>query len=418
LTELQLLCEEFGFTEFASKLSRFSERLKDSQRRPFENSLSGMRSAQLNESFQFVVNGSVIESDFSESAAIFPAFREQLSVDGCARKFFVNANGIEAVDIRSLQSLLSGESISIGGSEGLLSGLLGNVTLEVLFLNCSKSDTRMNLSELMIERRIELKSANLSNLSFEALDSLLLSDSISVESEDVLLEFILKLGSEYRDLLRHIEVEFLSEYGFSLLEEHFDIPSESIWQRAIELISHPPLPLPLFDSRIISDFPDIFAEFHGKGFSLLWRGSRDGFSAKEFHDRCDGHANTLTVILDTEGNIFGGFTPVEWDSHSDFKADDSQKSFLFTVKNPHNFPARRFALKAEKKQQAIYCHGAYGPWFYGGIAVWIYGNTNKGSWTNFDSSYINDTGLNNKVNFFTGSFNFQVKEIEVLEISN
>jgi uncharacterized coiled-coil protein SlyX len=66
------------------------------------------------------------------------------------------------------------------------------------------------------------------------------------------------------------------------------------------------------DSRIVSGFPEIFAEF--RKFSLLWRGSRDGFRAHEFHRRCDGRANTLTVILDTKGNIFGGFTPVEWES--------------------------------------------------------------------------------------------------------
>jgi hypothetical protein len=40
----------------------------------------------------------------------------------------------------------------------------------------------------------------------------------------------------------------------------------------------------------------------------------DAFRANQFHRRCDGHANTLTVILDTKGNIFGGFTPVEWES--------------------------------------------------------------------------------------------------------
>jgi hypothetical protein len=217
LRGLDLLCEEFGFTEFASKLSQFSERLKYSQRRPFGNSFSGMRNAQLNESFEFIVNGRVIESDFSESAAFFRSVREQLSVDGCARKFFVNANGIEAADIRSLQLFLSGETISNGRSQRFLSGLLGNETLERLFLNFSKTDIQMNLFDFVIENRIELKSVDVSSLSFEALDSLLLSDSISVESEDSLLQFVLKLGSEYRDLLRHIKVEFLSEYGFSLL---------------------------------------------------------------------------------------------------------------------------------------------------------------------------------------------------------
>jgi cell division protein FtsB len=119
------------------------------------------------------------------------------------------------------------------------------------------------------------------------------------------------------------------------------------------------------DSRIISGFPEIFVEFRRKRFSLLWRGSRDGFAAQEFHRRCDGHPNTLTVILDTEGNIFGGFTPVEWESrvwngrngngNNRRKADDSQKSFLFTLKNPHSVPARRFALNAEEKQRAIRC---------------------------------------------------------------
>jgi hypothetical protein len=55
--------------------------------------------------------------------------------------------------------------------------------------------------------------------------------------------------------------------------------------------------------------PARFAEFTGKRFTLLWRGIRDGFGTRDFHGRCDGHANTLTFIEDREGNIFGGFTP-------------------------------------------------------------------------------------------------------------
>jgi hypothetical protein len=63
------------------------------------------------------------------------------------------------------------------------------------------------------------------------------------------------------------------------------------------------------------------------------------------------------VILDTQGNIFGGFTPVtwEWNGKNLWKADDSQKSFVFTLKNPQNIPAKRFALKAKKKHLAIGC---------------------------------------------------------------
>jgi hypothetical protein len=77
------------------------------------------------------------------------------------------------------------------------------------------------------------------------------------------------------------------------------------------------------------------------------------------------------VILDTKGNIFGGFTPVAWESikwdgqsldnsntrKSDdtLKADDSAKSFLFTLKNPHNIPPKKFPLKPENKDEAIDC---------------------------------------------------------------
>jgi hypothetical protein len=68
------------------------------------------------------------------------------------------------------------------------------------------------------------------------------------------------------------------------------------------------------DSLIISEFPQLFDEFRHKKWQLLWRGSRDGFGASDFHSRCDGHANTLTLIEENGGFLFGGFTPAKWDS--------------------------------------------------------------------------------------------------------
>jgi hypothetical protein len=123
------------------------------------------------------------------------------------------------------------------------------------------------------------------------------------------------------------------------------------------------------------------------------------------------------VILDTDGNIFGGFTPVEWESSNPRKdkADPSLKSFLFTLKNPHNVPARRFALKAEKKDRAIWCDSRCGPVFWD---IWVSDNcnANTSSWTELGRCYTNDTGLDGKT-FFTGSQSFRVKEIEVFEMS-
>jgi hypothetical protein len=172
-----------------------------------------------------------------------------------------------------------------------------------------------------------------------------------------------------------------------------------------------------FTSLIVAGCPVLFGEFRGKRFTLLWRGSRDGFGAGDFHGRCDDHANTLTLIEDTARNIFGGFTPVKWDSKGGYKADRSLKSFLFSLKNPHNFPARKFALKAEKRDEAIYCNSAYGPHFHD-IGVSDNCNTKTDSYThNFGRAYANGTGLDGKT-FFTGSNGFIVKEIEVFDITD
>jgi hypothetical protein len=83
-----------------------------------------------------------------------------------------------------------------------------------------------------------------------------------------------------------------------------------------------------FASLIVADFPALFAEFGGKRFALLWRGSGNGFRARGFHGRCHGHAPTLTLIQDTEGSIFGGFTPLEWSSSRSRKSRFTRRVFF------------------------------------------------------------------------------------------
>jgi hypothetical protein len=71
LRELQQLCEEVGFSDFAAKLSKISEAREDSQGRQLGSPLAGVRSAHLSELFEFVANGSVIESSVAEASALF-----------------------------------------------------------------------------------------------------------------------------------------------------------------------------------------------------------------------------------------------------------------------------------------------------------------------------------------------------------
>jgi hypothetical protein len=171
---------------------------------------------------------------------------------------------------------------------------------------------------------------------------------------------------------------------------------------------------------IIGQPPDFFAPIGGSNTFLLCRGSRDGFGAKNFHERCDDHGNTVTLVLTTEGFIFGGYSPCQWDSSFTYKHDDSLRSFLFTIKNPHKVPPTAFHLKEDRKQCAIYCFRSRGPIFGGGCDVFLSDNCNANnkSYTRaFGDTYENTTGLDGKT-FFTGDKTFIVKELEVFEITD
>jgi hypothetical protein len=86
------------------------------------------------------------------------------------------------------------------------------------------------------------------------------------------------------------------------------------------------------------------------------------------------------------------------------------RSFLFTLKNPHGIPARKFALRAEKKDCAIYCDSTYGPsigYGHGDLDLYVCDNcnTNTISYTRFATRYSNNVCANDTAfgDFLTGA---------------
>jgi hypothetical protein len=167
----------------------------------------------------------------------------------------------------------------------------------------------------------------------------------------------------------------------------------------------------------MKDYPNILKDFEEKNWTLLYRGSRHGFGASQFHEKCDNEKNILILIETTKGFIFGGFTPIAWESANGiYKPDSSEKSFLFSLKNPRNSERRTFMLMSGKN--AIHCHSSYGPCFAGNRHVGVRDNcnTSTNNWTNLGGLYVNDTGIDGKL-VFTGEYYFTVKEIEIFTIS-
>ena len=65
-----------------------------------------------------------------------------------------------------------------------------------------------------------------------------------------------------------------------------------------------------FRSVLIDWIPEEFV-LSGE-WRLLFRASRDGFTASAFHSRCDNKRPTITVV-ESDANIFGGFTENAWE---------------------------------------------------------------------------------------------------------
>jgi hypothetical protein len=100
-----------------------------------------------------------------------------------------------------------------------------------------------------------------------------------------------------------------------------------------------------------------------------------GFAANDFHSKCDGHANTLTILKASESSfIFGGFTTIAWNSSIQRKSDPN--AFLFSLINKDNKPLK-IRIDPNKHIDAIVGNPSYGPIFgWGGNDIQIVSNSN------------------------------------------
>lgn len=62
----------------------------------------------------------------------------------------------------------------------------------------------------------------------------------------------------------------------------------------------------------------------------VYKASRDGWSAIDFHECCDGRGSALVVALSKSGKKFGGFNPLGWQSTDDYGSTNS--AFLWYTK--------------------------------------------------------------------------------------
>ena len=139
-------------------------------------------------------------------------------------------------------------------------------------------------------------------------------------------------------------------------------------------------------------------------YKILFFSRTDGDKAATFHKKCDKAKRSLVLIMDNDGNRFGGFTMRSWSGKNIQKKDE--KAFVFSVDKNKIFPIL-------PDEVAIGCYPSFGPIFFG-CQIRVYDNFfNKGG-----STYLK--GLNYATDedyeLTNGKQAYGIKELEVYEV--
>jgi len=148
-------------------------------------------------------------------------------------------------------------------------------------------------------------------------------------------------------------------------------------------------------------------------FNMLFDTNRDGDSSSTFHYYCDGVFPTVTVVKDTNGRIFGGYSTQNW-CQSSVGANYARApgSFIFNISNK-----KKYDLVEEidgNAKYAIYRNNSYGPVFGGNHDLCIANSCKSNT-----SSYIHTKHTyNTEKNLFggEGQVTFQISSYEVYQV--
>jgi hypothetical protein len=160
----------------------------------------------------------------------------------------------------------------------------------------------------------------------------------------------------------------------------------------------------------------VMAQF--KEGNLLYRATRDGFTASAFHSKCVGKENTVTIIKTDSNYVFGGFTHEKW-IIGDGWINDS-KAFIFSLRRAGISNSHK--LNVKRAQYAIICNSDYVFRFGDDISIKEESDINKGSNTALGVDYDCPPGFSNgsedTKRFLAGSFtDWLTNEIEVYQIN-
>ena len=239
------------------------------------------------------------------------------------------------------------------------------------------------------------------------------------------IEIRKKNENNFKEIYQGKETKFLVEdlsiktiYEFRICSFYNDVKGEYSQIKEVETSEVEPI-----DSSILLEtgkaqefLGELYKWCECKKFELLFRGTRDEMTAKNFHNKCDNQGPTITLIKNDKDHIFGGYASISWTKDEGNK--NAPKSFLFTLTNIYNTMPTKFQSK--NKGNEVFHHDNYGPIFgEDGMDFCIYKDFSKKNepTANFPRSFEDMLGKGGAI--FTSnenSKNFTIKEIEIFKL--
>jgi hypothetical protein len=146
-------------------------------------------------------------------------------------------------------------------------------------------------------------------------------------------------------------------------------------------------------------------------WTLCYRGTQDGFNSNTFHNKCDSKSQTLVVLRETNGNVFGGFNSSTWAGGGSYYSPGG--TWLYTFKN--NYKAN-WGGQCAGQSYGTYNHPSYGPTWGGGHDLHV-DSSMKSGYTYFGYSYscpVGSCGTGACQSYLASQYSgWQLNEVEV-----
>ena len=142
-----------------------------------------------------------------------------------------------------------------------------------------------------------------------------------------------------------------------------------------------------------------------KSYNLVYKASKDGDKASDFHDKCDNINNNLSIVKTKKGKIFGGFTTQNWKQIGQNNNKYDENAFVFSINNKKIY-------NIKDKDRAIYCRNDLALFFSGASDIYIYNNCfqKRGGTTQSAYDYKGESYALN------GESSFVLDDYEVYEV--